>query len=111
MSVPCRENKLTGNGTVTVAPDVSSLQGEQTDWSWNTCPNQRDVRLSGPPSGQGASGGDRTRDTRVAVDLRADSLATEPPMDQMLMQASIRGQGSIASTSSAILKHNLDRAS
>ncbi|GFO27841.1 hypothetical protein PoB_005434600 [Plakobranchus ocellatus] len=38
-----------------------------------------DHRLSGPPSGQGASGGARTRDRRVPADLRADSLATVPP--------------------------------
>ncbi|GFO13388.1 serine/threonine-protein kinase 32c [Plakobranchus ocellatus] len=36
-------------------------------------------RLSGPPSGQGAGGGARTRDRMVPADLRADSLATVPP--------------------------------
>ncbi|GFO37238.1 hypothetical protein PoB_006374300 [Plakobranchus ocellatus] len=39
-------------------------------------PQQGDLKLSGPPSGQGAGGGDRTRDRRVPADLRADSLAT-----------------------------------
>ncbi|GFO29141.1 hypothetical protein PoB_005564600 [Plakobranchus ocellatus] len=39
-------------------------------------PQQGDLRLSGPPSGQGAGGGARTRDRRVPADLRADSLAT-----------------------------------
>ncbi|GFN85991.1 hypothetical protein PoB_001249700 [Plakobranchus ocellatus] len=41
-------------------------------------PQQGDLRLSGPPSGQGAGGGARTRDTRVLADLRADLLATVP---------------------------------
>ncbi|GFO26126.1 hypothetical protein PoB_005263100 [Plakobranchus ocellatus] len=39
-------------------------------------PQQGDLRLSGPPSGQGASSGARTRDRRVPADLRADSQAT-----------------------------------
>ncbi|GFN88976.1 hypothetical protein PoB_001548200 [Plakobranchus ocellatus] len=45
------------------------------------CPQQGDLRLSGPPSGQGAGGGARTRDRSVksAASLRADSLATVPP--------------------------------
>ncbi|GFO28430.1 hypothetical protein PoB_005493500 [Plakobranchus ocellatus] len=41
-------------------------------------PQQGDLRLSGPPTGQGAGGGARTRDRRVPADLRADSLATVP---------------------------------
>ncbi|GFN75112.1 hypothetical protein PoB_000161800 [Plakobranchus ocellatus] len=41
-----------------------------------TSPHQGDLRLSGPPSGQGAGGGARTRHRRVPADLRADSLAT-----------------------------------
>ncbi|GFN76973.1 hypothetical protein PoB_000347900 [Plakobranchus ocellatus] len=40
---------------------------------------QSDLRLSGPPPGQGAGGGARTRDRKVPADLRADSLATVPP--------------------------------
>ncbi|GFN89373.1 hypothetical protein PoB_001587900 [Plakobranchus ocellatus] len=40
---------------------------------------QGDLRLSGRPSGQGAGGRTRTRDSRVPADLRADSLATVPP--------------------------------
>ncbi|GFO21083.1 hypothetical protein PoB_004758800 [Plakobranchus ocellatus] len=35
-------------------------------------------RLSGPPSGQGAGGGARTRNRRVPADLKAHSLATLP---------------------------------
>ncbi|GFO12485.1 hypothetical protein PoB_003899000 [Plakobranchus ocellatus] len=42
-------------------------------------PQQGDLRLSGPPSGQGADGGARTRDRKVPADLRANSLATVPP--------------------------------
>ncbi|GFO34197.1 U3 small nucleolar RNA-associated protein 15-like protein, partial [Plakobranchus ocellatus] len=35
-------------------------------------PQQGDLRLSGPPSGQGAGSGTRTRDRRVPADLRAE---------------------------------------
>ncbi|GFO43535.1 hypothetical protein PoB_007004000 [Plakobranchus ocellatus] len=42
-------------------------------------PQQDDLRLLGPPSGQGAGSGTRTRDRRVPADLRADSLTTIPP--------------------------------
>ncbi|GFO01579.1 hypothetical protein PoB_002808400, partial [Plakobranchus ocellatus] len=38
-----------------------------------------DLRLSSPPSGQGACGGPRTRDRRVPAALRIDSLSTVPP--------------------------------
>ncbi|GFO16403.1 hypothetical protein PoB_004290800 [Plakobranchus ocellatus] len=42
-------------------------------------PQQGDLRLSGPLSGQGGGDGARTRVRGVPADLRADSLATEPP--------------------------------
>ncbi|GFO10483.1 hypothetical protein PoB_003698800 [Plakobranchus ocellatus] len=42
-------------------------------------PQQGDLRLSGPPPGQGADSGARTRDRRVSADLRADSQATVLP--------------------------------
>ncbi|GFO11915.1 hypothetical protein PoB_003842000 [Plakobranchus ocellatus] len=42
-------------------------------------PQQGDLRLSGPPPGQGAGSGARTRDRRVPADLRADSQATVLP--------------------------------
>ncbi|GFO22374.1 phosphodiesterase [Plakobranchus ocellatus] len=42
-------------------------------------PQEGDLRLSGPPSGQGAGGGARTRDRRLPADLREISLATVPP--------------------------------
>ncbi|GFN99814.1 hypothetical protein PoB_002632000 [Plakobranchus ocellatus] len=41
-------------------------------------PQQGDLRLSSPPSGQGAGGGARTRGKRIPADLMADSLATVP---------------------------------
>ncbi|GFN78749.1 hypothetical protein PoB_000525500 [Plakobranchus ocellatus] len=43
------------------------------------CPQKGDLRLLGPPSGQSAGSGARTRDRGVPADLRADSLATLPP--------------------------------
>ncbi|GFO15178.1 hypothetical protein PoB_004168300 [Plakobranchus ocellatus] len=42
-------------------------------------PKQGDLKLSGPPSGQGAGGGARTRDRKVFEDLKADSLAIVRP--------------------------------
>ncbi|GFO43302.1 hypothetical protein PoB_006980700 [Plakobranchus ocellatus] len=42
-------------------------------------PEQDDLRLSGPPQGQGTGGGARTRDRRVPADLRTDSLTSVPP--------------------------------
>ncbi|GFO49094.1 hypothetical protein PoB_007559900 [Plakobranchus ocellatus] len=50
-------------------------------------PQQGDLRLSGPPSGQGAGGGARTRDRRIPADLRADSLATVPPTSPQLSRS------------------------
>ncbi|GFN94583.1 hypothetical protein PoB_002108900 [Plakobranchus ocellatus] len=55
---------------------------ETTMETWNvetTSPQQGDLRLSGPPSGQGAGSGARTRNRRVPADLRADSQATVLP--------------------------------
>ncbi|GFO12873.1 hypothetical protein PoB_003937800 [Plakobranchus ocellatus] len=42
-------------------------------------PQQGDLRLSGPPSGQDTSGVAQTHDTWVLADLRVDLLATVPP--------------------------------
>ncbi|GFN89186.1 Atrial natriuretic peptide receptor 1 isoform x2 [Plakobranchus ocellatus] len=52
-------------------------------------PQQCDIRRSGPPSGQGAGGGDRTRDRRVPADLRADSLSTVPPTPPRFSQTQL----------------------
>ncbi|GFO17605.1 hypothetical protein PoB_004411000 [Plakobranchus ocellatus] len=41
-------------------------------------PQQGDLRLSGPPSCQGAGSGAPNRDRKVPADLREDSLATVP---------------------------------
>ncbi|GFO06250.1 hypothetical protein PoB_003275500 [Plakobranchus ocellatus] len=49
-----------------------------TSWR-DASPQHRDLRLSGPPSGQRAGGGARTRDRRIPADIRADSLASVPP--------------------------------
>ncbi|GFO50638.1 hypothetical protein PoB_007714300 [Plakobranchus ocellatus] len=51
-------------------------------------PQQGDLRLSGPPSGQGASSGARTRDRRVPADLRADSQATVLPTPRLSLAVS-----------------------
>ncbi|GFO08319.1 transcription factor hes-1 [Plakobranchus ocellatus] len=42
-------------------------------------PQQGDLRLSGPSSGQGARGRARARDRRVPADIRADPLAPGSP--------------------------------
>ncbi|GFO37739.1 hypothetical protein PoB_006424400 [Plakobranchus ocellatus] len=42
-------------------------------------PQQGDLWLSSPPSGQGVGGGARTRDRRIPADVKADSLFTVPP--------------------------------
>ncbi|GFN91916.1 hypothetical protein PoB_001842200 [Plakobranchus ocellatus] len=39
-----------------------------------------DLKLSGPPSGQGADSGYRIRIRRIHADLRTGSLSTVPPM-------------------------------
>ncbi|GFO42186.1 cubilin, partial [Plakobranchus ocellatus] len=49
---------------------------------WLLCiasPQQGDLRLSRPPSGQGAGGAAQAHDRRVFGDLRASSLSTVPP--------------------------------
>ncbi|GFN82943.1 retrovirus-related pol polyprotein from transposon opus [Plakobranchus ocellatus] len=52
---------------------------DQEEGSHIFSPQQGDLRLSGPPSGQGTGSGARTRDRRVPADLRADSQATVLP--------------------------------
>ncbi|GFN92906.1 TBC1 domain family member 2b [Plakobranchus ocellatus] len=69
--VPATEGRLASH-CATDAPVVLSHKSVNR-------PQQGDLRLSGPPSGQDAGGGARTRDRRVPADLRADSLATVPP--------------------------------
>ncbi|GFO38040.1 hypothetical protein PoB_006454500 [Plakobranchus ocellatus] len=50
--------------------------------SINTSPQQGDLRLLGPQSGQGAGSEARTRDRRIPADLREHSLTTVPPTPQ-----------------------------
>ncbi|GFN73844.1 hypothetical protein PoB_000035000 [Plakobranchus ocellatus] len=58
---------------------AASKQFEGLGCDSKASPQQSDLRLSGPPSGQDAGGGARTRDRGVPANLRADSLATVPP--------------------------------
>ncbi|GFN84447.1 hypothetical protein PoB_001095300 [Plakobranchus ocellatus] len=52
-------------------------------------PQQGDLRLSRPQSGQGTGGGARTRDRKVPANLRANSLGTAPvPRDSPLRELS-----------------------
>ncbi|GFN95118.1 hypothetical protein PoB_002162400 [Plakobranchus ocellatus] len=44
-----------------------------------SCPPQDDLRLSGPPSCQGANYVIRTRDKRVPVDIKTSLPSTGPP--------------------------------
>ncbi|GFN77681.1 hypothetical protein PoB_000418700 [Plakobranchus ocellatus] len=53
-------------------------------------PQQGDLRLSGPPSSQGAGGGARTRDRGTPADIRTDSLATDAPVSRV---RSSKGRG------------------
>ncbi|GFO44279.1 hypothetical protein PoB_007078400 [Plakobranchus ocellatus] len=46
------------------------------------CPPRSDLRLSGPPSGQGACGRALTRNRKAPADLRADSLSPVPRSPQ-----------------------------
>ncbi|GFN84031.1 hypothetical protein PoB_001053700 [Plakobranchus ocellatus] len=55
------------------------ISGLSLSFLYIASPQQGDLRLSGPPSGQGAGSGARTRDRRVPADLKADSQATVLP--------------------------------
>ncbi|GFO15193.1 hypothetical protein PoB_004169800 [Plakobranchus ocellatus] len=54
-------------------------------------PQQGELRLSGPPSGQGAGGRARTPDRRVPADLRADLLSTMPTTPPILRDRTFSG--------------------
>ncbi|GFN89545.1 hypothetical protein PoB_001605100 [Plakobranchus ocellatus] len=67
-------------------------------WVVSGCPQQDDLRLSDPPSGQDAGAGARTRDRKVPADLRADLLASVPPtpeLESMICFTTIRSMKSI----------------
>ncbi|GFO44414.1 hypothetical protein PoB_007091900 [Plakobranchus ocellatus] len=69
-----------GERIVRHLPGISGLSSiRQVLFFCIASPQQNDIRLSSPPSGQGAGGGARTSDRRVPADLRADSLASVPP--------------------------------
>ncbi|GFO17374.1 hypothetical protein PoB_004387900 [Plakobranchus ocellatus] len=59
----------------TLSLTLFDVLGKKKFWN-EASPHQGDLRLSGPPSGQGAGGGARTRDRKVPADHRADSLAS-----------------------------------
>ncbi|GFN86699.1 hypothetical protein PoB_001320500 [Plakobranchus ocellatus] len=71
--------------TVSVPVSVPASPGQAS-------PQQGDLRLSGPPSGQGAGSGVRTRDRRIPADIRADSLATVPPTLPTTTERSMSGE-------------------
>ncbi|GFO34219.1 hypothetical protein PoB_006072400 [Plakobranchus ocellatus] len=78
MSLKYGNESLVNGNVVLRSPSVIEFyrgSPERTEAS----PQQGDLRLSGPPSGQGAGSGARTRDRRVPADLRADSQATVLP--------------------------------
>ncbi|GFO11762.1 hypothetical protein PoB_003826700 [Plakobranchus ocellatus] len=54
------------------------LAKNRTDVFATQCQKPGNLRLSGPPSGHGTSGGARTCERRVPANLRADSPATMP---------------------------------
>ncbi|GFO20155.1 hypothetical protein PoB_004666000 [Plakobranchus ocellatus] len=56
--------------------DIKQHRRRVSEFLYTASPQQGDLRLSGPPSGQGAGSGARTRDRRVPADLRADLQAT-----------------------------------
>ncbi|GFO30645.1 hypothetical protein PoB_005715000 [Plakobranchus ocellatus] len=75
-------NECSDSRRLGVQTDGANAEDSATGQRGKFHPQQGDLRLSGPPSGQDAGGGARTRDRRVPADLRADSLATVPPTPQ-----------------------------
>ncbi|GFN83427.1 hypothetical protein PoB_000993300 [Plakobranchus ocellatus] len=69
----CDSDELPGGDLEMMADDYSKHQPAAS-------PQQDDLRLSGPPSGQGAGGATRIRNRGVRADIRAGSLSTEPPI-------------------------------
>ncbi|GFO41984.1 hypothetical protein PoB_006848900 [Plakobranchus ocellatus] len=59
--------------------NIDQISTSGTDNGYFSFPQQGDLRLSGPSSGQGAGSRARTRDRRVPADFRADSQATVLP--------------------------------
>ncbi|GFO38272.1 hypothetical protein PoB_006477700 [Plakobranchus ocellatus] len=66
--------------SLVTAPPEEEGEAEVTGWFlYMASSQQSDLRLSGPPSGQGAGDGALNRDRRVLADLGAYSLSTVPP--------------------------------
>ncbi|GFO30006.1 hypothetical protein PoB_005651100 [Plakobranchus ocellatus] len=65
-------------GSSNISKLIAIISHTQEVWC-KASPQQGDLRLSGPPSGQGDGGGARTRDRRVPANLTADSITTVPP--------------------------------
>ncbi|GFO46289.1 hypothetical protein PoB_007279400 [Plakobranchus ocellatus] len=72
-----------GEGRLKAEPKEMEVEIRMESITKDT-PQQGDLRLSGPPTGQSAGGGPQTRNRMVPADLRADSLATVPPMHQSI---------------------------
>ncbi|GFO14946.1 LOW QUALITY PROTEIN: hypothetical protein PoB_004145100 [Plakobranchus ocellatus] len=81
-------NLIGGNGLVGIRSSVNCTNSTRLcvrvkekgfEFLYIASPQQGDLRLSGPLSGQGAGTGARTRNRRVPADLRADSQATVLP--------------------------------
>ncbi|GFO49262.1 hypothetical protein PoB_007576700 [Plakobranchus ocellatus] len=71
--------------------DLELAMTQDPDCDVNNCPVHNKVisGFSGPPSGQGAGSGARTRDRMVPADLRADSQATVLPTPPSLYRKSV----------------------
>ncbi|GFO25289.1 fam-a protein [Plakobranchus ocellatus] len=82
----CPEDKLAMLRR-TICTALSLILSYQAGWFlYKASPQQGDLKLSGPPSGQSAVGGARTRDKNVPAELWADSLATVPPTPPVIKQ-------------------------
>ncbi|GFO18566.1 hypothetical protein PoB_004507100 [Plakobranchus ocellatus] len=76
---PSFESQSGPNQFIIASPCPSS-----TKWliAWFICiasQQKGDLKLLGPPSGQGAGSKARTRDRRVPTDFISGSLSTDPP--------------------------------
>ncbi|GFN86762.1 hypothetical protein PoB_001326800 [Plakobranchus ocellatus] len=85
-----RSSVRPGRRVVGLKPATEGSDGSWRGGGWYIAsPQQGDLKLSGPPSGQGAGDVARTCDRRVLVDLRADSPATEPPTTPSISEATL----------------------
>ncbi|GFN88909.1 hypothetical protein PoB_001541500 [Plakobranchus ocellatus] len=61
------------------SPQALNAARSHDNKHWSASPQQGDLRLSGPPSGQGAVGGVRTSDRRVPQGGLASHWAIDAP--------------------------------